>query len=652
MPTDSLPQVMWTPPPADSNDSPMVAFRTWLAARTGHPMGAYDDLWQFSIDNPDQFWRSLATYFDIPVTTGGLSATDTPGASWFPGSTVNYAEQALRVSTRRSPSDTAIIAVSEDGSTDALTLTELRRRVAAIASALRTQGVDRGDRVVALAPNIAETAIAMLATVSIGAIWSCCPPDYGVNAVVDRFAQIQPTVLFAVTSARYRGTQRDCSATVSALISELDGLRAAIVIGDNESEFDGIDTLLRWDELLAVEDVPEIVFEQVPFEHPLWILYSSGTTGLPKGIVQSHGGIVLEHVKAIALQYDIRQGDRFLWYTTTGWMLWNFQISALLTGSVPVLYDGDPSYPGPERLWKIAADHTIKFLGLSAAYLHSCKGLSKNPTDSLDLSALHTIGSTGSPLNEDAYDWVATAVRGDIKVVSTSGGTDICSSFLTGSPDVPVWRGELSCRALGAAVVALDESGQTVTGAVGELVVTTPMPSMPVALWGDMDGSALRETYFPHGGTSWYQGDWITITDRGSAVVHGRSDATLNRGGVRMGTSEFYNIVEADQEVVDSMVVDTSFGGNDGALVCFLVKSDEVELDVLTSRLDARLRAGLSPRHVPDRYIEVTAIPRTLTGKKCEIPVRKVLTGTAAEDAVKRESLADPDSLDRLLACM
>ncbi|HEX2299600.1 MAG TPA: acetoacetate--CoA ligase, partial [Pseudonocardiaceae bacterium] len=483
----------------------------------------------------------------------------------------------------------------------------------------------------------------------LGAIWSSCSPDFGARAIADRFTQIEPTVLIAVDGYHYGGKSYDIRATVDALRGQLPTLAATVLV-PYLAEDATLDGALCWDDLLAEHAGAELAFEPVDFDHPLWVLYSSGTTGLPKGIVQGHGGIVLEHLKALSLQSDLGPGERFFWFTTTGWMMWNLLVSGLLVGSTIVLYDGSPTHPGPDALWRLAEQEQITYFGTSAPFIQACLKAGLSPGKEQDLSALRAIGSTGAPLSPEGFRWISEEIGPGVQICSVSGGTDLCAAFVCAAPDVPVWEGEISCRALGAAVVALDESGAELHDEVGELVLTQPMPSMPVFFWNDPDGTRLREAYFEMYPGLWRHGDWIRITPRGSCVIYGRSDSTLNRGGVRMGTAEFYAVVEAFDEVLDSLVIDTSGAGDTGGeLLCFLVLEPEVALAEVVPRLRTALRDALSPRHVPDRFIAIDEVPRTLNGKKCEVPVKKILSGADPAKVVSSGALRNSAALTPFL---
>jgi acetoacetyl-CoA synthetase len=635
------PRILWQPDPDVVARSRIAAFRAWLVSHWGVELPDYQALWRWSVADLEGFWGALAEFAGARFHArpyGVLTDVSMPGARWFPGATLNFAEHALVPGPGKADDDIAVICRREDGQRQECSFGALRQRVAAARSALVSLGVGRGDRVVALAPNSLDTLVAFLATASLGAIWSSCSPDFGARAIADRFTQLAPSVLIAVDGYVYGGKHFDIRSTVDALGRQMPSLRATIKPAD-------------WEHLLAKHAGADLEFEVVEFDHPLWVLYSSGTTGLPKGIVQGHGGIVMEYLKALLLQADLGPGDRFFWFTTTGWMMWNHLICGLLVGTTIVLYDGNPGHPDLGALWRLADEERVTYFGTSAPFIQACRKAGLRPGTDCDLTELRAIGSTGAPLSPEGFRWIASEIGAGVQICSVSGGTDLCAAFVCAAPDVPVWEGEISCRALGAAVVALDEAGRELIDEVGELVITKPMPSMPVCFWNDPDGSRLHEAYFDVYPGLWRHGDWIKITPRGSCVIYGRSDATLNRGGVRMGTAEFYTVVESLDEVLDSLVIDTSGAGrDDGELLCFLVLASGVALADVEPRLRAALREALSPRHVPNRFIQVAEVPRTLNGKKCEVPVKKILAGLDPNKAVSAGALRNPDSLAPFVA--
>jgi len=613
---------------------------------TGHDTWA--DLLDWSLTDLDGFWRSVARELGVrwraePIDGVALAEAGMPGAVWFPGARLNYAEHALAHGSV-DPEGIAVIARSQ--SRDAVTLTwaELREQVARAAAGLRRLGVGPGDRVAAYAPNCAETLVVFLAAASIGAVWSSCAPEFGVRSVVDRFAQIEPVVLLAVDGYRYGGKVIDRAAEVAAIAEALPSVRQVVGLRHLGTGSDG------YADLLAGPDPGPPVFDAVDFDHPLYVLFSSGTTGLPKAIVHGHGGITLEHLKVLALHQDLGPGARFAWFSTTGWMMWNYLVSGLLVGATVVLFDGDPGHPDLSTLWRIAAETECDVFGASAPFLMACRKERLTPGTDLDLVRLRTVGSTGAPLPAAGFRWVRDEVGERVQVSSISGGTDVCTAFVGMVPVLPVRAGEITTRYLGCAVEAFDPTGRPVpAGTTGELVVTAPMPSMPVAFWGDdADHTKLRAAYFEDFPGVWRHGDWITFTDEGACTITGRSDATLNRGGVRLGTSDFYAVVEAMPEIADSLVVHLEDDeGGQGELLLFVALAPGAELDDdLRRRIGAALRSELSPRHVPDRIEAVPVVPRTLSGKKLEVPVKRILTGTAADEAASKGSLADPTALD------
>ena len=635
------PIVLWTPSPERIERATLTRYREWLEREHGLRFEDYATLWEWSTTELDAFWRSVVEFFGVDFSTepeAVLGRREMPGAQWFPGARVSFAEHVFR---GKRDDEIAIRHTSELRELGSWTWGELRSQTARIASGLRALGVGEGDRVVAYMPNIPETVAAFLACASIGAVWSSAAPEFGARSVIDRFAQVEPKVLLAIDGYRYGGRDFDRSAIVDAIAAEIPSLERVVWFG----YLDGT----GWEEGFTQEG--ELTFVQLPFDHPLWVLYSSGTTGLPKPIVHGQGGILVEEVKKMNLHIDAQPGDRIFWFSTTGWMMWNFLVGVLVTDASVVLFDGNPGYPTLDRLWDLAADAGITTFGTSAAFIASCMKAGIEPASGRDLSALQAVGSTGSPLAPEGFQWVYDQLGADTWLFSTSGGTDLCTAFVGGVPILPVYLGELQARSLGAAVHAFDPDGRPLIDEVGELVITEPMPSMPVFFWGDTDGERLRESYFSMYPGIWRHGDWIKITDRGTAVIYGRSDSTINRGGVRMGTSEIYRAVLDVPEVLDALVVDLPREGTDGWMPLFVVLTDGATLDdELAAEIRRRIRDDCSPRHVPNEIRQIEAVPRTLSGKVLEVPVKRILTGTPAEQAASRESLANPESLDYFVA--
>ncbi|HXK14423.1 MAG TPA: acetoacetate--CoA ligase [Gaiellaceae bacterium] len=627
---------IWRPTAAAIESSELTRYQRWLDATRGQTFVDYAALWEWSTTDLEGFWGSIWEYFEIVASVPYervLGNRTMPGAEWFPGSRLSYAEHIFR---GKRDEDVAIVHASETRPLTELRWGELRQLTARIAAGLRANGVTSGDRIVAYMPNIPETTAAFLACASIGAVWSSCSPDFGVRSVIDRFAQIEPKILLTVDGYSYGGKAIDRSADVAALQAAMPSLERTFVLPYLGAEG-------NWDELLQPG---ELTFEQLPFDHPLWVLYSSGTTGLPKAIVHGQGGILLEHLKKLHLHMDAKPDDRFFWFTTTGWMMWNLLMSGLLTEAAIVLYDGSPGYPDLNRLWDLAADAGITCFGTSAAYISACMKAEIEPRAGRDLSRLRSVGSTGSPLSPDGFRWVYDSL-GDLWLFSTSGGTDVCSAFVGGVPTLPVYEGELQARSLGAKVESFDDEGNPHIGQVGELVLTEPLPSMPLFLWGDTDGSRYHDSYFSMYPGIWRHGDWIELTPRGTAIIYGRSDSTINRGGVRMGTSELYSAALALPEVVDALAVDLPRAGTPGWLALYVVLRDGTQLgDALIDRIKARIRTDCSPRHVPDEITAVQAVPRTLSGKLLEVPVKRILMGADPATVASRDSLANPDALD------
>jgi acetoacetyl-CoA synthetase len=640
--------LLWEPSEEFKENANISRYMEWLKREKGLSFSDYGELWEWSVAEVEEFWASIWEYFNVKASkpySRVLNSREMPGYKWFEGAELNYAEHVFR---NARPDEPAVLHQSEIRQLETVTWRELQEKVGALAAGLEELGVERGDRVVAYLPNVPEALVAFLACASLGAVWSSCSPDFGLGSVVDRFTQIEPKVLFAVDGYRYGGKDYDRTEVVAKLQEEMPTLEKTVVLPylAGEPDTSGLDNVVFWDELLSGNEGAELRFEQVPFDHPLWVLYSSGTTGLPKAIVQGHGGILLEHLKKVHLHIDLGPRDKFFWFTTTGWMMWNVLVGGLLAGSTVLTYDGNPGYPDMNALWEFAQETGMTCFGTSAGYLTACMNSGIEPGRDLDLSALRSVGSTGSPLPPEGFDWVYKNVKEDLWLFSTSGGTDLCTAFVGGCPLLPVKSGELQCRSLGAKVEAFDEEGNSLVDEVGELVITEPMPSMPLYLWNDPDGERLRESYFDVFPGVWRHGDWIKIKPEGSAVIYGRSDSTINRGGVRMGTSEIYRAVEAVPEVTDSLVVDIRRDGED-YMPLFVVLEEGAELDDdLVDRIKKSIRDTTSPRHVPDEILSVPEVPRTLNGKKLEVPVKKILSGTPPEKAASRDSLSNPGSLD------
>jgi acetoacetyl-CoA synthetase len=639
----------------------MGRFMRWAGERHGRVFSGYEEMWEWSVGELESFWADIWEFCGVKAAAPYervLASREMPGARWFEGAQLNYAENLLG---GHEPDETALLHSSELRELGEIDWGELRSQVAAAAAGLRALGVGRGDRVVAYMPNIPETLIAFLACASLGAVWSSAAPEFGARSVVDRFAQIEPKVLLAVDGYRHGGKDFDRKEVLAGILAELPTVQRTVLLPYLDEQADAAALgphALSWAQLLALDDdgAATLSFEQVPFEHPLWVLYSSGTTGLPKAIVQGHGGILLEQLKK-RMHLDLRPEDRMFWFTTTGWMMWNFLVGCLHSEAAIVLYDGSPAHPDLGALWRLAERTGTTCMGVSAGLLGSCEKAGIEPGRELDLSALRAIGSTGSPLSPESFRWVYEHVDDDVWLFSTSGGTDVCTAFVAGCPILPVYEGELQCRALGCKVESWDERGNALIDEVGELVVSEPMPSMPLYLWNDPTGERLRESYFAMYPGIWRHGDWIRITPRGGAVIYGRSDSTINRQGVRMGTSEIYRAAARVEAVIDSLVVDVGRAGADPSLgeelrmILFVVLRDGVTLEeALEREIKRAIREDCSPRHVPNEIRQIEQVPRTLSGKVLEVPVKRILMGVAPEQAASVESLADPRALDYFIA--
>jgi acetoacetyl-CoA synthetase len=647
------PEPLWSPGPERIARARLTRFQEWSAGqhgapagRPGDPQGSYTDLHTWSVREPAAFWEAITDWFDVRFATPYetvLADPAMPGARWFPGATLNYAEHALRPALDHERADTpAVLHLDERAEIGTVTWAELSRQVASLAAELRGLGVTAGDRVSGYLPNIAQAVVALLATAAVGGVWTSCAPDFGARSVLDRFQQVEPVVLFTVDGYRYGGKTHDRTAVVAELRAGLPTLRATVhipLLGTEAPE-----GTLAWDKLTSRDVQP--VYEQVPFDHPLWVLYSSGTTGLPKAIVQSQGGILLEHLKQTGLHLDLGPGDRFFWYTSTGWMMWNFLVSGLLAGATVVLYDGSPGYPDTGAQWRVAEQTGTTVFGTSAAYVIACRKAGVHPGRDFDLSAVDCVATTGSPLPPDGFRWLHDEVKEDLWIASVSGGTDVCSCFAGGVPTLPVYVGELQAPCLGTDLQAWDADGRPVTDEVGELVVTNPMPSMPIRFWNDPGDVRYRESYFEMFPGVWRHGDWITLTSRGTVIIHGRSDSTLNRQGVRMGSSDIYEVVERLPEIRESLVIGIEQPDGGYWMPLFVQLGEGAVLDdALRDRIRTAIRVQLSPRHVPDEVIAVPGVPHTLTGKRIEVPVKRLLQGAPLSASVNPGSVDDLEVL-------
>lgn len=646
MPAVTEGTVLWEPSPERRAQSRMAHYMRWLAREKRLEFDSYQALWRWSATEIEAFWASLWEYFEIRASapyTRVLDERKMPGTRWFEGAKLNYAEHAFRHASSAHP---ALIALSESRPRRDVAWAELRDDVASVAAALRAMGVTAGDRVVSYMPNIPETVTAFLACASLGAIWSSCSPDMGSAAVIDRFKQIEPKVLFAVDGYRYGGRDFDRRPAIEELQRAMPTLERVVLLPylDRGARVGSLRNGCLWSSLLG-GNAP-LDFAQVDVDHPLWVVYSSGTTGLPKAIVHGHGGVIIEHLKLTALHMDLRPGDRFFWMTTTGWIMWNLLVGGLLAGPTCVLFDGNPAYPDWTTLWRAAAETRTTCFGAGAAFFNSCMKAGIEPGKTLDLSALRQIGSTGSPLTVENFAWLYDAIESDVWVASISGGTDPAAGFVGGCPLLPVTAGEMQCRLLGFAVHAFNDAGEPVTNEVGELVVTEPFPTMPLYFWNDPGGTRYRESYFETFPGSWRHGDWIRFTPDDRSVIFGRSDTTINRSGIRMGTSDIYRAVEHVPEVLDSLVVDLEYLGRESYMPLFVVLRPGVALDdELVARIKDSIRQRLSARFVPNAVFAVTDIPRTLSGKKLELPIRRLLLGLPIEKVASPDAMANPDSL-------
>jgi acetoacetyl-CoA synthetase len=638
--------VLWEASEEIKEGTVISEYMEWLKDSKGLGSGDYQSLWEWSVTDIENFWESLWDFFQIKASSpysAVLSERIMPGALWFSGSKLNYAEHVFRNISSDRP---ALKFQSEAQPLTEISWDELYKSVSSVAASLRKMGIRPGDRVVAFMPNIPQTTIAFLACASIGAVWSSCSPDFGTRSVCDRFQQIEPKVLFAVDGYQYGGKVFDCRPVIATLQQQLPSLERTVLIPSvrTDATTEGLEGILPWDKMLNEDG--ELEFEQVDFDHPIWVVYSSGTTGLPKPIVHGHGGVIIEFMKLQGLHLDVKPGDVFFWFSTTGWIMWNVVQGSLLRGATAVLYDGNPGYPDMDVLWDLAEKAKATVFGTSAAFIMSCMNERMEPGVAHDLSALKTVGSTGSPLSPAGFKWVYDSVDNNVHLASISGGTDPCTAFLGSCPLLPVRTGELQCKCLGIKAESLDDNGVSLVGEVGELVISEPVPSMPLYFWNDRDNKRYNESYFEMYPGKWRHGDWVKFNEDGSGVILGRSDSTLNRLGVRMGSSEIYSVVEEIPEIADSLVVGYEASPGKYVMPLFVVLNEGGVLnEELRTKIKKQIRTFLSPRHVPDEIHSIPEIPKTLNAKKLEVPVKKILMGAPVEEAVNVDSMSNPDSI-------
>ncbi|MBX3253846.1 MAG: acetoacetate--CoA ligase [Chitinophagaceae bacterium] len=641
------PITLWTPSASFRNSSNLAHYANWLRENAGLSFVDYPSLWKWSVAHPADFWKSISDYFAIihhSPYKSVVSDDSMPHTKWFEGSTLNYAEHVFRNANKES---LAILFQSERQILTSITWQELEQKTAALQQFFLRQGIRPGDRIAGYLPCIPEATICLLAALSLGAVWTSCSPDFGSGSVMDRFQQVEPSVLIAVDGYTYNGKPFDRREEVKKIAAAIPSLKKTIMISylDTGSGTGNLDNTVLWDDVIQPVKEP-LQFIPVAFDHPAWILYSSGTTGIPKAITHGHGGVLLEHYKYLVLQNDVKKGERFFWFTTTGWMMWNFVNAALLAGATIVLYDGSPGYPNLDVLWKLAEAAPVQHFGTSAPYIMACKKAGISPGQSFGLSSLRSISSTGSPLPPEGFDYVYENIKRDVWLCSMSGGTDVCTAFVGGNPWTPVYEGEIQGRALGCELYAYDDNGKEVYDEVGEMVIAGAMPSMPVFFWNDPGFKKYTESYFDTYPGVWRHGDWVKITPREGVVILGRSDATLNRQGVRIGTAEIYRAIDTIAQVKDSLVLNIEQpGGGDYMPLFVVMKEGEALTDEVRNSIKNALRTAYSPRHVPDEMIKVDDIPYTISGKKMEMPVKKILMGKPVDKSVNKGSVKNPGSL-------
>lgn len=652
---NQTPRLLWTPTTSFSENANIAHFKAWLHTQHQLNFPDYHALWQWSVHNIANFWEAVWQYFDIQSNTKYdfvLSNDPMPHAKWFGGASINYAAEIFR---RKNVNVPAIKFASERHGLTEISWDTLEEQVAAMANYLKSIGVSKGDRVVAYLPNVPEAIVAFLATASIGAVWSSCSPDFGTSSVVDRFQQIEPKVLIAADGYTYNGKPFDRMTTVKEIAAQLPTLQKVVLLPYLHDTLQSVDfeniSTVAWAEVMTFPKDKTIPTVSVAFDHPLYILYSSGTTGNPKAITHCHGGILVEHLKYLAFHNNVKAGENFFWYATTGWMMWNFAVSSLMMGASLVIYEGSPTYPDFNVLWDLAERAPIQHFGTSAAYLTACMKANIRPKDHYGLTKLISIGSTGSPLPPEGFDYVYQNIKSDVWLSSMAGGTDVCTAWVGGNPQLEVFEGEIQCRCLGADLHAYDEIGNEVIDEVGEMIVKSPMPSMPIYFWNDSDFAKYKSSYFEMYEGLWRHGDWIKITSRGTAIIYGRSDATLNRHGIRIGTAEIYSVVEALPDIKDAIILNLELSGGKHFMPLFVVLSEGKTLDdTIKNNINQALRAAYSPRHVPDEIIQVQELPYTISGKKMEAPIKKILLGVPLQKAVNQGSMRNPNSIDFFVA--